>query len=259
MPTACPKRTCCRQVRPDRPMPRIDQRKNDELRPVRITRGFTDHAPGSVLITCGGTRVLCTACFQQGVPGWKEGSGTGWCTAEYDMLPASTHTRKRRARERLDGRTQEIQRLIGRSLRAVLDLKALGENSILVDCDVIQADGGTRTASITGAYVAVADAIQHAIRSGILDKSPLLESVAAISVGIVGRHAMLDLCYAEDVDAKVDMNVVQTGNGRFVEVQGTGEGTTFSPAELNRMLKLAAKGIRSLSVLQTKTLARRKR
>lgn len=238
-------------------MPRNDGRKANELRKVEIVRGFTESAPGSVLIRAGRTHVLCTACFEVGVPKWREGRGEGWCTAEYDMLPGSTGTRRKRSRERLDGRTQEIQRLIGRSLRAVIDFAALGENSILVDCDVIQADGGTRTAAITGAYVAVCDAVASARRAGILAALPLTDSVAAVSVGLVAGKPLLDLDYSEDVAAEVDMNVVMTGRGRFIEVQGTGEHATFDRRQLDRLLSLAVSGIGQLRGLQEQALRRR--
>lgn len=240
-------------------MARSDGRKANELRKVEVVRGFTDNAPGSVLIRAGRTHVLCTACFEVGVPKWREHSGLGWCTAEYDMLPGSTGTRRRRTRERLDGRTQEIQRLIGRSLRAVVDMAALGENSILVDCDVLQADGGTRTAAITGAYIAVCDAVDAARRAGTIAASPLLDSVAAVSVGLVSGKALLDLDYSEDVAADVDMNVVMTGRGRFIEVQGTGEHATFDRKELDRLIALAVSGINRLQTIQEQALRRRSR
>lgn len=239
-------------------MSRIDGRKSNELRRVKMTRGFTRNAPGSVLIECGDTHVLCTACFEEGVPKWRAGGGSGWLTAEYDMLPSATNERRRRNRTRIDGRTQEIQRLIGRSLRAVVDLDLLGENTIMIDCDVLQADGGTRTASVTGAYVAVIDAIRFAKRNHMISASPVVDSVAAVSVGIVGGRALLDLCYEEDVNAEVDCNVVMTGAGQFIELQGTGEKGTFSDAELNRMLRLAKRGIRQLGEQQTKSLRSRK-
>ncbi len=207
----------------------------------------------------GGTVVLCTACWETGVPRWRLGQGSGWVTAEYDMLPASTSERRQRNRMRIDGRTQEIQRLIGRSLRAVVDLDVLGENSILIDCDVLQADGGTRTAGITGAYVAMCDAIRVARREKRIKESPVLDEVAAISVGLVGGRALLDLDYAEDSGAGVDMNVVATGSGRFIEVQGTGEGTTFTRPELDKLLKLATRGIKRLVEMQRKALRRRLR
>ncbi len=240
-------------------MTRVDRRKSGDLRPVKITRGFTKNAPGSVLIQCGDTHVLCTACFEPSVPAWKANSGTGWCTAEYDMLPAATNERRKRNRTKIDGRTQEIQRLIGRSLRSVLDLEVLGENSILIDCDVLQADGGTRTASITGAYVALCDAVKYGLKKKWIARSPVIDSVAAVSVGLVGKTALLDLNYEEDSAADVDMNVVMTGSGKFIEVQGTGEEATFSRKDLDRLLNLAQKGIKRLSELQEKSLARRKK
>jgi ribonuclease PH len=236
---------------------RIDGRKANQLRPVKITRNFTKNAAGSVLIKCGGTHVLCTACFETGVPHWKIGSGSGWCTAEYDMLPGATNTRRQRNRGKIDGRTQEIQRLIGRSLRAVIDLERLGENSVLVDCDVLQADGGTRTASITGAFVAVADALGVAQKRKWISESPLRDSVAAVSVGLSGKQALLDLNYEEDLTADVDMNVVMTGTGQFIEVQGTAESATYSREDLDRLVTLAAKGIRALTETQIKTMGRR--
>ncbi len=238
---------------------RIDERRVDQLRKVALIRGFTKNAPGSVLVRWGDTHVLCTACFEEGVPKWKKGAGTGWVTAEYDMLPGSTGSRRPRNRQKVDGRTQEIQRLIGRSLRAVVDFEVLGENTIQVDCDVLQADGGTRTASITGAYVAVCDAVRWAMGQKILKVSPVREAVAAVSVGIVNGRAVSDLNYVEDVGADVDFNVVMTGGGEFVEVQGTGEATTFSEAQLGRMLKLAKKGIGELVVIQEAALRKRVR
>lgn len=238
-------------------MPRRDGRRPNELRPVEIIRGYTDNAPGSVLIRAGDTVVLCTACWETSVPKWKAGQGSGWVTAEYDMLPGATSERRRRNRTKIDGRTQEIQRLIGRSLRAVVDLDVLGENSILVDCDVLQADGGTRTASITGAYVAVCDAVRFAIRKKWISKSPVKEAVAAISVGLTSGRALLDLDYSEDVTANVDMNVVMTAAGRYVEVQGTGEEATFSRQELDKLLRLASRGIKQLIETQQKALRRR--
>ena len=238
-------------------MPRPDGRRSAELRPVEVIRGYTENAPGSVLIRTGKTIVLCTACWEAGVPPWKAGQGTGWVTAEYDMLPGSTSERRRRNRNRIDGRTQEIQRLVGRSLRAVIALDLLGENSILVDCDVLQADGGTRTASITGAYVAVHDAIRTALRRKRIRKSPLRDAVAAVSVGRVNGRMLLDLDYEEDVAADVDMNVVMTGSGQFIEVQGTGEEATFTRAELDKLLRLASRGIKQLVELQRKVLRKR--
>ena len=240
-------------------MARAGGRRATELRPIEIVRGYTESALGSVLIRAGKTHVLCTACWEQKVPHWKAGEGTGWVTAEYDMLPGATHERRRRNRSRVDGRTSEIQRLIGRSLRAVVDLSALGENSILVDCDVLQADGGTRTASITGAYVAVFDAVREALRRKWIKKSPIREAVAAVSVGRVNGKTLLDLDYQEDVGADVDMNVVMTASGRFVEVQGTGEESTFSRDELDGLVKLAARGIKELVDLQQTALRRRSR
>lgn len=237
-------------------MTRHSGRASDELRPVRIKRRYTRAAPGSVLYQAGETIVLCTASVEESVPGWMAGKGRGWLTAEYNMLPGSTRPRKRRERDKLDGRTTEIQRLIGRSLRAVIDLDAIGERTIAIDCDVLQADGGTRTASITGAWIALVDALKT-IPSTDADgkaRSPLSDSVAAVSVGIVDGRALLDLDYREDVDAEVDMNVVMTGGGRFVEVQGTGEEATFSLKQLNEMLALAGKGIELLTAAQRKCL-----
>ncbi|MBS1137920.1 MAG: ribonuclease [Proteobacteria bacterium] len=220
-------------------------REPEQLRSLRITRHYTKHAEGSVLVEFGDTKVLCTATVEEQVPGFLKGHGQGWITAEYGMLPRSTHTRTQReaAKGKQSGRTMEIQRLIGRSLRAVTDLKALGERQITVDCDVIQADGGTRCASITGARVAVQDAIATLIRSGALKGSPLRDMVAAVSVGIYRGTPILDLDYAEDSSCETDMNVVMTGAGGFVEVQGTAEGTPFSRAELDTLLALAQQGI----------------
>ena len=238
-------------------MSRPDGRRANQLRPIKIKRRFTKPAPGSVLMEAGETIVLCTASVENNVPPWMEGKGKGWVTAEYSMLPGSTSPRKRRERQKVDGRTTEIQRLIGRSLRAICDLEALGERQITVDCDVLQADGGTRTASITGAFLALADAI-HAIRKELpfAQRYPLTDSVAAISVGIVESKPVLDLNYVEDFAATVDMNVVMTGSGRFVEVQGTGEEATFSEDELSALLKLAKRGIGELTELQKKTLGK---
>lgn len=232
-------------------------RAADQLRPVRITRGFTIHAEGSVLIEFGGTRVLCTASVEEKVPPHKRGSGEGWVTAEYGMLPRATHTRGDReaARGKQSGRTQEIQRLIGRSLRAVFDLKKLGERTITLDCDVLQADGGTRTAAITGAFVAAQDAVNKLIAAGKLAESPVIGHVAAISVGIVENTPLLDLEYIEDVACDTDMNVVMTGAGHYVEVQGTAEGVAFTRAEMDELLRLAEKGISELVELQKKALA----
>jgi ribonuclease PH len=235
---------------------RHDGRKPDELRQVKITRRFTRTVPGSVLFQAGGTTVLCTASVDPKVPDWMAGKGRGWLTAEYNMLPGSTSPRKRRERDgKTDGRTTEIQRLIGRSLRAIIDLDALGERTLAIDCDVLEADGGTRTASITGAYLALSDALAT-IGSSLDDAvSPLRSSVAAISVGIVDGEALLDLDYSEDVEASVDMNVVMTGDGRFIEIQGTGEEATFSEAELQKLLALARIGIDRLTELQRAALA----
>ncbi|ESS13091.1 MAG: ribonuclease PH [Burkholderiales bacterium] len=232
-------------------------RAADALRPVTITRQFTVHAEGSVLIEFGQTRVLCTASVEERVPPHKKGSGEGWVTAEYGMLPRATHTRSAReaAKGKQSGRTQEIQRLIGRSLRAVFDLKALGERTITLDCDVLQADGGTRTAAITGAYVAACDAVASLLTSGVLTVSPIREPIAAISVGIVDGTPLLDLEYTEDSACDTDMNVVMTGAGHFVEVQGTAEGAAFSRAEMGQLLDLADKGIAELVTMQQAALA----
>ncbi len=237
---------------------RSSSRAADALRPVTITRHFTKHAEGSVLIAFGDTQVLCTASVEERVPPHKRGSGEGWVTAEYGMLPRSTHTRSDReaARGKQSGRTQEIQRLIGRSLRAVFNLQQLGERTIHLDCDVLQADGGTRTAAITGAYVAAADAVAWLMAEGKLTRSPILQPVAAISVGIVQGTPLLDLEYTEDSACDTDMNVVMTGAGHFVEVQGTAEGAAFSRAEMDKLLALAEKGIRTLVGLQSEALAR---
>src|SRR6478672_11011229 len=241
------------------PQPRSDGRADDALRHVTITRHWLDHAAGSVLVEFGRTRVLCAASATEGVPRWRKGSGLGWVTAEYAMLPAATNTRSDResVRGRIGGRTHEISRLIGRSLRAVIDYKALGENTIVLDCDVLQADGGTRTAAITGAYVALADAITWAqakklIRAG---RQPLTGTVSAVSVGIVGGVPLLDLRYEEDVRAETDMNVVCTGDGRFVEVQGTAEGAPFDRALLDRLLDLGVAGCAELTRIQQAALA----
>lgn len=237
---------------------RSDGRAADQLRPVKITRGWLDHAEGSVLVEFGSTRVLVAASVTEGVPRWRKGSGLGWVTAEYAMLPRSTHDRTDResVRGRIGGRTHEISRLIGRSLRALIDYKALGENTIVIDCDVLQADGGTRTASVTGAYVALADAVEWLRARGALAGEPLTGSVAAVSVGIVDGEPVLDLPYEEDVAAEVDMNIVCTGDGRFVEVQGTAEGHPFDRATLDRMLDLGVAGCAELTALQTEALAR---
>ena len=236
---------------------RPDNRATDALRPVRITRGYTIHAEGSVLIEFGNTKVLCTASVEEKVPPHKRGSGEGWVTAEYGMLPRATHTRSSReaAKGKQSGRTQEIQRLIGRSLRAVFDLKALGERTITIDCDVLQADGGTRTASITGAYVAAADAVASLLKTGLIAATPIKGPVAAISVGILNGTPLLDLEYVEDSTCDTDMNVVMTGAGHFVEVQGTAEGVAFTRQEMDALLALAEKGIGELVKLQAQALA----
>jgi ribonuclease PH len=236
---------------------RPSQRAADALRTVRLTRHYTKHAEGSVLIECGDTKVICTASVEESVPSFLKGKGQGWVTAEYGMLPRSTGSRMRReaASGKQSGRTQEIQRLIGRSLRAVVDLQKLGERQILIDCDVIQADGGTRTASITGAFVALADAIAGLLAVGKLTESPLRDHVAAISVGVVAGQPVLDLDYIEDSGCETDMNVVMTGDGRFIEVQGTAEGAPFSRDEMNALMALAEKGIGELVALQKQALA----
>ena len=235
---------------------RIDQRRPDALRPVTFTRNFTRYAEGSVLVTFGETKVLCNASVEDRVPPFMRGEGRGWVTAEYSMLPRATHSRSPReaAKGKIGGRTHEIQRLIGRSLRAITDLDALGERTIQIDCDVLQADGGTRTASITGAYVALCDAISTLMQNNLLKKSPLLDSVSAISVGILKGVPLLDLNYAEDSNADVDMNFVITGSGRFVEVQGTAEEKPFSASDLDRMRDFALLGCQQLSVLQESAL-----
>jgi ribonuclease PH len=238
-------------------MTRGDGRAPDELRQVKLTRGWLDHAAGSVMVEFGRTRVLCAASFTQGVPRWRKGSGQGWVTAEYAMLPRSTNTRSDResVRGRIGGRTHEISRLIGRSLRAVIDYKGLGENTIVLDCDVLQADGGTRTAAITGAYVALADAVASLRDRGALRGEPLTGSVSAVSVGIVDGESLLDLPYEEDVRAETDMNVVMTGDGKFVEVQGTAEGAPFDREQLDTLLALAVKGCADLAAIQQSALA----
>jgi ribonuclease PH len=239
-------------------MSRIDGRTPEQLRPVTIERGWSKHAEGSVLVSFGDTKVLCTASVTEGVPRWRKGSGEGWVTAEYAMLPRSTNTRGDReaVKGRIGGRTHEISRLIGRSLRAVVDHKALGENTIVLDCDVLQADGGTRTAAISGAYVALADAVAWAQRKKLVkaNRQALTGTVSAVSVGIVGGVPLLDLCYEEDVRAETDMNVVCTGDGRFVEVQGTAEATPFDRKELNALLDLAAGGCEELAAIQRAAL-----
>ncbi len=227
------------------------------MRPIRITRGFTDHPAGSVLVEFGSTRVMCTASVEEGVPRWRRGSGLGWLTAEYAMLPAATHTRSQResVKGKVGGRTQEISRLIGRSLRACIDLAALGENTIALDCDVLQADGGTRTAAITGAYVALVDAVALLNDRGLLaDPQPISCAIAAVSVGVVDGRVRLDLPYEEDSRAEVDMNVVATDAGTLVEIQGTGEGATFSRATLDKMMDMAAVGTEKLFEAQRAAL-----
>jgi ribonuclease PH len=240
-------------------MTRADGREANELRPITIERGWSDQAEGSALISFGRTKVLCTASFTNGVPRWLTGKGKGWVTAEYAMLPRSTNERMDReaVKGRVGGRTHEISRLIGRSLRAVVDTKALGENTLVIDCDVLQADGGTRTAAITGAYVALADAIEWGRAKGFIGKNakPLIDSVAAVSVGIIDGVPLLDLAYVEDVRAETDMNVVVTGRGLFVEVQGTAEGAPFDRTELNALLDLALGGTNDLTAMQLASLS----
>ncbi len=238
---------------------RFEDRASDQLRPISFTRNWLNNAEGSVLVEFGNTRVLCVASFTPGVPRWLNGKGQGWVTSEYAMLPRATHTRSDResVKGKLGGRTQEISRLVGRSLRAVVDTHALGENTIVIDCDVLQADGGTRTAAITGAYVALADAITWAKAKGhiIGDRQPLRQSVSAVSVGIIKGVPMLDLCYEEDVSADTDMNIVCTGDGNFVEVQGTAEGVPFDRGLLNQLLDLGVTGCAELTRLQAAALA----
>lgn len=238
-------------------MIRSDGRQADQLRNVTFQRGWLEQAEGSTLVTFGRTRVLCTASFTAGVPRWLMGSGKGWVTAEYSMLPRATNTRNQResVKGKLSGRTQEISRLIGRSLRAAVDMDKLGENSILIDCDVLQADGGTRTAAITGAYLALVDSITWAQEQGHVVGNPIIDSVAAISVGIVGGEPRLDLHYDDDVSADTDMNVVMTGSGKFIEVQGTAEQEPFDRELLNQLLDLAASGCAELTQLQNKALS----
>ncbi|HEX6235471.1 MAG TPA: ribonuclease PH [Jiangellaceae bacterium] len=234
-------------------MTRPDGRQAGQLRPVTFQRGWLDHAEGSVLVSFGNTRVLCAASVTEGVPRWRKGSGDGWVTAEYAMLPRSTNTRSDResVKGRIGGRTHEISRLVGRSLRGIIDTSALGENTIVIDCDVLQADGGTRTAAITGAYVALADAVQWMrARDLIASGDVLRDSVAAVSVGVVDGEPRLDLCYEEDVRAETDMNVVMTGSGAFIEVQGTAEGAPFDRKELDALLALAEAGCAELTALQ---------
>ena len=238
-------------------MSRPDDRAPDQLRPVAITRHWQKYAEGSALVEFGETKVLCAASVVQGVPRWRKGSGLGWVTAEYAMLPRATNTRGDResVRGKLGGRTQEISRLVGRSIRACLDFKALGDNTVILDCDVLQADGGTRTAAITGAYVALADAVTWMNKRKMTKGDPLIASVAAVSVGIVDGESRLDLCYEEDVAAATDMNVVCTGDGRFVEVQGTAERQPFDRSELDKLLALASDGCAELTRLQRAALS----
>ena len=241
-------------------MSRADGRSDDQLRAIKFTRNWLNNAEGSVLVEFGNTRVLCVASFTPGVPRWLVGKGEGWVTSEYAMLPRATHTRSDResVKGKLGGRTQEISRLVGRSLRGIVDMKALGENTIVLDCDVLQADGGTRTAAITGAYVALVDAISWAKGKGHISESakPLTSSVAAVSVGIINGQPILDLCYEEDVNAETDMNIVCTGDGDFIEVQGTAEGKPFDRALLNQLLDLGAAGCKQLTKLQVDALAK---
>jgi ribonuclease PH len=225
---------------------RTDGRKADELRKIKITRNYIKSAEGSVMIQMGDTWVICTATVENSVPPFLRGKGTGWVTAEYAMLPRSSGQRIQRERSKVGGRTHEIQRLIGRALRSVVDMKALGERSVLIDCDVVQADGGTRTASITGAYIALVDALRHVKKQGLIENVPVLDHLAAVSVGIVDGKPLLDLCYTEDSTAEVDMNLVMTGKGGIVEIQGTAEGEPFSKAELTKLLALGEKGIKAL-------------
>jgi len=229
---------------------RIDDRTFDQIRPTKITPNFSPYAEGSALIEVGNTKVICTATVEEKVPFFLRNKGTGWITAEYAMLPRATHTRTNRETMRPSGRTQEIQRLIGRSLRAVVDMKLLGERQILIDCDVLQADGGTRCASITGACVALALAVKNMLQQGKLKKNPIISEVAAVSVGMVENTALLDLCYAEDSTAEVDMNIVCTGSGKFIEIQGTAERAPFNREQMNEMLELAEKGINQLFTIQ---------
>lgn len=231
-------------------------RSNDQLRDIKITRNFTRHAEGSVLVEFGDTKVICNASVESRVPGFLKGQGQGWVTAEYGMLPRSTGSRMIReaAKGKQSGRTVEISRLIGRSLRAAVDLEVLGENSITIDCDVIQADGGTRTASITGACVAMADAVNYMLKEGMIKKSPIKQMIAAVSVGVYNEHAVLDLDYPEDSNAETDLNVVMAEDGGFVEIQGTAEGEPFRPEELTAMLELAKKGIAEITAIQRQAL-----
>ncbi len=236
-------------------MPRLDRRTNDEMRPIKITPGFQPYAEGSALIELGNTKVTCAASLEDRVPAFLKGEGRGWITAEYSMLPRSTLTRTPREENRTGGRTREIQRLIGRSLRAIADLDALGERTLIIDCDVLQADGGTRTASITGSYVALVQAVNTLTTRGIIPATPIKSAVAAISAGIVGGEEMLDLCYDEDSWAEVDFNVVMTSEGDFVEVQGTAESKPFSKQTIDSLLALAQRGIQKLFIAQQAAIA----
>ncbi len=235
---------------------RPEGRRNDELRPTRVTRDFIRNVAGSVMIESGHTKVICTASIEEKVPAFLRNQGQGWLTAEYGMIPRSTYVRHNREGRvgKLGGRTQEIQRLIGRSLRSVIDLKELGEKTITIDCDVIQADGGTRTASITGAFICLIDLLRYAMRNGIIEKTPIRDYLAAVSVGIVNGEPRLDLCYEEDSAADVDMNVVMTDSNKIVEIQGTAEGAPYSRQDVNDLLDLAEKGIRELIIMQKKVL-----
>ncbi len=235
---------------------RFDLRENNQLRSVKMTKDYLLHPQGSVLIEMGNTKVICTAMIEEKVPPFLKGSGKGWITAEYGMLPASTHTRKTRdsSKGKIDGRSMEIQRLIGRALRSVVDLEKLGERTIWIDCDVIQADGGTRTASITGSFAALMCAFNKMIAAGQLEAAPITDYVAAVSVGVVENTPILDLCYEEDSSAEVDMNLVMTGSGKFIEIQGTGEERPFDQNELTQMLALGEKGIRELMDLQKRII-----
>jgi len=235
---------------------RVDGRKADELRKIKITKNYLKSAEGSVLIEMGDTKVICTATVDKSVPPFLRGKGVGWVTAEYAMLPRSSAQRISRERSKVGGRTHEIQRLIGRALRSVVDMNALGERTVLIDCDVIQADGGTRTASITGAYIALVEALQHIKAQGTIDQVPVTDYLAAISVGIVDGKPVLDLCYNEDSAAEVDLNLVMTGTGKIVEVQGTAEGEPFSKAEMNKLIALGEKGIKALIKKQKEILGK---
>jgi ribonuclease PH len=235
-------------------IPRQDGRLPDALRPLKITRGYMKNAEGSALIEMGETKVICTASVEQRVPPWLVGKGTGWVTAEYAMLPRATNQRTQRETRGTRGRTQEIQRLVGRSLRAVVALDKLGQRTIWIDCDVIQADGGTRTASISGAYVALVDAVAHLKKRSKIDENPILDSVAAVSVGMVGETPVLDLCYAEDSAAEVDMNIVKTGKGKYIEVQGTAEGEPFDRDQMTALLDLADLGLAHIGSEQARVL-----